>query len=92
MYLCRRPRYPTWTRTERSRGDPGPLEATDWAETVDPFSDTDTVVVFELGELVELDTPVEHDANGVRGAWYCTVPDLRAADTLSTLADRASTR
>jgi hypothetical protein len=34
---------------------------------------------------------VQNDRNGVRGAWYCSVADLRAAGTLSDLADRAET-
>jgi hypothetical protein len=73
-------------RVEQSRGESGPLTATDWAATIDPFTDEDRVVVFELGELVALDTPVENDQTGLRGAWYCTVGDLRAAATLSELA------
>jgi hypothetical protein len=47
------------------------------------------VTVFELGDLVTLATPVGNDRNGVRGAWYCTVGELRAAETLSGLAQRA---
>jgi hypothetical protein len=38
---------------------------------------------------VPLDEPVANDGNGVRGAWYCTVDDLRAVGTLSELAERA---
>jgi hypothetical protein len=82
---------PVVARTEQSRGGPGPMSESDWTETIDPFSDAETVVVFELGDVVLLDAPVENDMNGVRGAWYCTVGDLRAADTLSALADRATT-
>lgn len=67
------------------------MDETDWVETIDPFSEAETVVVFGLGDLVVLDTPVENDLNGVRGAWYCTVGDLRAATTLSALADSATT-
>ena len=73
-------------RVEQQRGGEGPLDAEGWAATVDPFSETDRVVVFELGDLVALDTPVENDRNGVRGAWYCTVGDLRSAGRLSELA------
>jgi hypothetical protein len=64
------------------------MDEADWAATVDPFSEEETVVVFELGDLVALETPVENDATGVRGAWYCGVGDLRAADTLSELTAR----
>lgn len=78
-------------RTEQERGGPGPMDADDWAATIDPFGDFDTVVVFELDELVPLTDPVENDANGVRGAWYCNVGDLREADTVSNLSDRAKT-
>ena len=78
-------------RTDQRRDEDGPLSPADWAATVEPFSDTDEVTVFELGDLVPLDAPVENDLNGVRGAWYCTVGDLRAAGTLSELADRART-
>ena len=82
---------PVTARTEQVRGEPGPLTEADWAALIDPFSEERTVVVFELGPLVPLDAPVENDRNGVRGAWYCTVDDLRAAATLSALADRAET-
>jgi hypothetical protein len=47
------------------------------------------VLVFGFEELVPLASPVENDANGVRGALYCTVDDLRAAGTLSELDERA---
>jgi hypothetical protein len=77
-------------RIEQSRGEPGVLEPTDWAKLVDPFADAETVVVFTLGELRELDRPVTNDITGVRGAWYCTVGDLRAAKTLSGLSDRSA--
>lgn len=78
-------------RTEQARGDPGPMDEADWATLIDPFSDERVVVVFEFDELVPLDAPVENDINGVRGAWYCTVDDLRTAGTLSELRDRAET-
>jgi hypothetical protein len=78
-------------RTDQLRDEDGPLSSADWAATVEPFSDTDAVTVFELGDLIPLDAPVENDRTGVRGAWYCTVGDLRAAGTLSELADRART-
>ena len=79
---------PVTDRVRQHRGDPGPLSAVDWAATIDPFSDTDEVVVFELGDLVELETPVENDQNGVRGAWYCRLAALEATETLSALAAR----
>ena len=78
-------------RTDQRRGEPGPLDDPDWAATIDPFSDTDEVVVFELGDLVALDSPVGNDQTGVRGAWYCTVGDLRAAATLSDLSNVSET-
>lgn len=79
---------PVRERTAQQRGKAGPLDEEDWAATIDPFSDTDEVVVFELGDLVELDTPVENDQNGVRGAWYCRLAALEAVETLSALATR----
>ena len=78
-------------RLDQTRGEPGPMDEDDWTALIDPFSDEDRVVVFALEELVPLDTPVANDENGVRGAWYCTVADLRTAPTLSALADRART-
>ncbi|WP_075938228.1 hypothetical protein [Halosegnis longus] len=82
---------PVEARVEQRRGESGPMTDDDWATLIDPFSDERVVVVFELGDLVPLDTSVENDQNGVRGAWYCSVEDLRAAGTLSALADRAET-
>lgn len=78
-------------RVPQTRGGPGPMDETDWAALIDPFSDEDQVLVFSLGELVPLETPVTNDMNGVRGAWYCTIAAIRAAPTLSALADRAKT-
>jgi hypothetical protein len=78
-------------RVEQRRGGPGPMTEADWAALIDPFSNEDRVVVFVLDELVPLDTPVENDRNGVRGAWYCTVADLRASGMLSGLAARSTT-
>jgi len=72
-------------RVEQCRGESGPLTATDWAETIDPFSEEDRIVVFELGDLIGLETPVENDQTGLRGAWYCTIEDLRGASSLSEL-------
>ncbi|OYR51808.1 hypothetical protein [Halorubrum sp. Ea8] len=76
-------------RAEQTRGEPGPMDDEDWAALIDPFSEERVVVVFAFDELVPLDSPVENDGNGVRGAWYCTVDDLREAATLSGLRDRA---
>jgi hypothetical protein len=78
-------------RVEQTRGHDGPMDATDWEELIDPFSSERRVVVFLFGELVPLDAPVENDGNGVRGAWYCTIDDLRTAGTTSALADRSRT-
>lgn len=80
---------PVEGRTEQARGEPGPMVESDWVETIDPFTEERIVVVFELGELVPLATPVANDRNGVRGAWYCGVGDLRAASTLSALSQRS---
>ncbi|VTT87104.1 hypothetical protein DM2_3142 [Halorubrum sp. DM2] len=76
-------------RTEQTRGEPRPMDESDWAALIDPFSEERVVVVFEFDDLVPLDRPVENDLNGVRGAWYCTIADLRAAGTLSGLRDRS---
>ncbi|QLH83985.1 hypothetical protein [Halosimplex pelagicum] len=75
-------------RVDQRRDEPGPLSARDWTATIDPFVDTDAVVVFELAGLEPLADPVENDLRGLRGAWYCTVADLNAATTLSDLTDR----
>ena len=78
-------------RVTQVRGEAGLMDESDWAATIDPFSETSTVVVFELGGLVPLESPVENDRNGVRGAWYCSVADLRAAATISELVADATT-
>ncbi|OYR52249.1 hypothetical protein DJ71_28265 [Halorubrum sp. E3] len=78
-------------RTEQTRGESGPMDERDWEALIDPFSEERVVVVFELDALVPLERPVENDLNGVRGAWYCSVADLREAATLSGLRDRAET-
>jgi hypothetical protein len=77
-------------RTDQRRGERGPLTTADWEALVDPFSDEDRVVVFELDDLVALSSPVVNDRNGVRGAWYCPLADLRTAETLSDLAARTT--
>ncbi|MFB6250737.1 MAG: hypothetical protein ABEI27_03455 [Halobellus sp.] len=76
-------------RTEQVRGEPGPMTEADWDALIDPFTEERVVIVFEFDELVPLDRPVQNDANGVRGAVYCTVDDLRMADTVSALTERA---
>lgn len=78
-------------RAEQRRGADGPMDDDDWVALIDPFSDEEQVVVFLLSDLIPLNAPVENDTNGVRGAWYCTVADLRAANTLAALSDRAET-
>lgn len=75
-------------RTDQHRDGPGPLTEADWRTLIDPFSSEDQVVVFELDDLIPLETPIVNDRNGVRGAWYCTVADLLATETLSELAAR----
>ena len=77
-------------RTEQRRGEAGRMDGADWEALIDPFSDERTVLVFEFDDLVPLDSPVENDRNGVRGAWYCTVADLRAAGTVSELGERST--
>ncbi|QPV62576.1 hypothetical protein I7X12_17875 [Halosimplex litoreum] len=79
-------------RVDQRRGDPGPLSERDWLATIDPFVDTDAVVVFELGHLEALANPIENDVNGLRGAWYCTVGDLDGATGLSDLTERDDSR
>jgi hypothetical protein len=80
---------PVTDRTVERRGEDGWMTPERWATLIDPISDTDDVVVFALGDLHVLANPVDNDANGVRGAWYCTVDDLRESETLSALsADR----
>lgn len=78
-------------RTEQTRGEPGPMTEADWEALIDPFSSENVVVVFEFDTLVPLDSPVDNDGHGVRGAWYCTLEDLRNSGTISALADRAET-
>lgn len=78
---------PVTARVEQARGESGPMTEADWAALIDPFSEERVVVVFELGALVPLETPVANDANGVRGAWYTTVGALRSAATLSDLRE-----
>ncbi|KAB7519717.1 hypothetical protein [Halosegnis rubeus] len=82
---------PVEARVEQTRGECGPVTDEDWETLIDPFSDERVVVVFQLGELVPLNSPVENDRNGVRGAWYCSIEDLRAAGTLSALAECSET-
>ena len=67
------------------------LSETDWAELIEPFSDERRVTVFHLGDLQPLADPVVNDRNGVRGAWYTSVAELRTSETLSALASAADT-
>ncbi|MES3517922.1 MAG: hypothetical protein PPP58_09690 [Natronomonas sp.] len=62
-----------------------------WSKLIEPFSDDEEALVFELGELLPLSEPIENDLNGVRGAWYCSVADLRTVSTLSGLSKRSET-
>lgn len=78
-------------RTEQVRGEGGPMSEADWEALIDPFSEERVVVVFGFDALVPLELPVENDGHGVRGAWYCTVGDLRESATLSALSERART-
>lgn len=77
---------PVTDRVEQRRGDPRPMDEEEWQALIDPFSDEAVAVVFELGPLVALDSPVENDRHGVRGAWYCSLEALEASTTLSELA------
>ncbi|WP_276261377.1 hypothetical protein [Haloglomus litoreum] len=61
-----------------------------WETLIAPFSEERTVLVFELDDLVPLSDPVANDGTGVRGAWYCTLRDLRAASALSDLRERTA--
>lgn len=79
---------PVTGRFEETRAEAGRMTEAHWETLIDPFSDAERVVVFELGDPIMLDDPVMNDASGVRGAWYCTVGDLRAAGTVSELSDR----
>lgn len=74
-------------RIEQHRDDAGPMNEADWTATIDPVADTDSVVVFELDGLIELDEPVTNDLTGVRGARYCPIENLQKASTLSELTD-----
>lgn len=76
-------------RVEQTRGEAGPMDEDDWQATIDPFTDERVVVVFELDDLVALDSPVSNDQNGIRGAWYCSIAELREARTISELGERA---
>ncbi len=75
-------------RVEQARGESGRMDADDWSALIDPFSMEEVVVVFALGPLVPLARPVENDSMGVRGAWYCSVDDLRSTESLSALSTR----
>lgn len=76
-------------RASEAGSEGATMDDGDWAALIEPFSDDREVVIFHLGALVALDDPVVNDLTGVRGAWYHTVDDLRAAATLSELSERA---
>ncbi|WP_048075276.1 hypothetical protein [Haloquadratum walsbyi] len=78
-------------RVEQRRGTDGPMTTDDWKTLIDPFSTERVVIVFTWDELVPLESPVENDGHGVRGAWYCSLHDVREAPTLSALSDRSET-
>lgn len=79
---------PVTDRILERRGDDGWMTSHRWERLVDPFAETDAVVVFELGDLRALSNPIDNDASGVRGAWYCTLGDLAASETISELTAR----
>jgi hypothetical protein len=79
---------PLTSRRVERRGDGEWMTPERWAALIDPFTETDEVVVFALGRLHALADPVANDRSGVRGAWYCTVGDLRESATLSDLSAR----
>ena len=79
---------PVTGRTVERRGGDGWMTPERWATLVDPFTETDEVVVFALGRLHALGDPVVNDRSGVRGAWYCTVGDLRESENLGDLSAR----
>ncbi len=82
---------PVLARTVEHRGEDGGWMTSDrWARLIDPFSATDEVVVFELGDLLALADPVENDITGVRGAWYGTLGALRDSETLSEFSGSTS--
>jgi hypothetical protein len=74
--------------TDRFEDDGTWMGETRYEKLIGQFSDAETAMVFELEELRPLDVPVkndEHGTNGVRGALYCTLGELREARTLSEL-------
>lgn len=78
--------------TDRFVDDGSWMGADRWEQLIAPFSDDDEAMVFELDELRPLATHVERGddgPNGVRGAWYVTLEELRGADSLSALAAAA---
>lgn len=44
-----------------------------------------SATVFKLGEIKELEQPVENDAYGVQGAWFTHIDKLKSATKLSDL-------
>lgn len=82
---------PVTDRVEQRRGGDGPMNEGDWADLIEIFSDEEAVLVSGFGDPAPLDAPVENDDDGVRGAWYCTIGDLRESGTLSAPEERADT-
>jgi len=84
---------PVVGRHAESRDEDGTMSESDWRDCIDPFVDDDEVIVLEFDDLVPLEEPVTDDpgSNGVRGAWYCEIDDLRDSATVSELADAAET-
>ena len=76
-------------RADEAGSEGATMDDGDWRDLIEPFSEEREVVVFHLGDLTVLDSPVVNDVTGVRGAWYHTVGDLQAAASLSELAERA---
>lgn len=76
---------PITGRKSQKRGEPGPMDERDWEATIDPFVEEDSVVVLLFDDLVPLEDPVRNDENGIRGALYCTISDLRSVPTVSDL-------
>ena len=79
----------TLERADEAGSEGATMDDGDWRDLIEPFSEEREVVVFHLGDLTVLDSPVVNDVTGVRGAWYHTVGDLQAAASLSELAERA---
>jgi len=54
--------------------------------TWDSVLSEDEAVLYNLKDLEELENPVENDlSSGLRGAWYTSLEEVKAADKLSNL-------